>query len=321
MARIIRVKNNTGAEATWNGQTISAGEYHDIEEINTKNWVNDTLVFADVGNGSLVVNRGADDVDDILDPIIAWDWISGNAPELPLSDLGNKIGVHQTSKPDPVGKEFFLVWTGAGDDIANHEIGAGESLVYDFSGEGSPIPTSMSHDIQFDPIFGDVYLHEGYVRSGGSTSCLVSMSALVICGATSLQQVANLDLIVEDNWVKYSPTGPGTGTHGFAANPILLKRSFSHDGDWNYDPTSSTPLTPNMAGDGYYKISDIDRIAHKYINRVPIGGENGYTRLTSDETAWLPPGYYIRVIVDNPEAEPLKAACFFEVYRERTAVP
>ncbi len=137
---------------------------------------------------------------------------------------------------------------------------------------------------------------------------------------TLLQPAVNLDLEITDNWVHLAAGGPGTGTHGFAASPVLLKRSKSMDGHWDYDEVNG--LTPNMAGTGLYKISDIERAVHRYINKIPTRGSSyGYTTLTSDESAWLPPGYFIRVTAHNVSDTAWNACVFMEVFREQTAVP
>lgn len=129
----------------------------------------------------------------------------------------------------------------------------------------------------------------------------------------------NLDLIIENNWVKPAPDGPGTGTHGFAGSPRLIPRTYSKDGDWDYDGTS---LIPNMIHTGNYRISDIEQHVHKYINRIPlVGTTNTHVPFSSDDTSLLPVGYFIRVKCVNASNSSWKATVFMEIYRERTHVP
>jgi len=314
--RIIRIKNNTGADGTWRGVELIDQEYYTVPPSEFAVWQADEQVFDDVAQGTLVVNNGANIVDDFNEPLAGWNWIIGNT--LPMSDLGDKLAVHQSSKPLDSSKEFYLVWTGSGDDITNGIIGEGDLLAFDIK----TTDATVSKEIRFDPQFGDVYIHEGYAKwdhSDGSNGAGDHMSAMIMADPTALQTVANLDLVIVDNWVKLAPGGPGTGTHGFAATPTLIPRTLSHDGDWDYDGAS---LTPNLFGTGGYKISDIERTIHKYINRIPMCfSSNGYDRLTSDETAFLPPGYFIRVTAFNVTGSAWNCAFMFEVYRERTAVP
>ena len=315
MSRIVKVKNNTGADATWVGQTITAGQYHDIPLADIVGWTSNDSVFMSVGNGGLIVNKGADITDDIPNATDAWNWMLGDT--MPMSDLGNKLAIHSSTKPAQANKEFYLVWTGAGDDLTTtpHTIADGPLLQFDLT-NGTP---NVSVDVYFSPDFGDVYIHEGYAKweNGGTGD---HIDANIIASPSQFQTMANLDLEIVDNWVTYAAGGPGTGTHGFAATPILLKRTKSMDGDWNYDDING--LTPNMAGDGLYKISDTERAVHRYINKIPTRGSSfGYTTLTSDESAWLPPGYFVRITAHNVSDTTWNADVFMEVFREQTAVP
>lgn len=317
VSRIVRIKNNTLSGGTWVGSSIMAGNYFDVAEEDITKWAADPDVFSDVASGNLIVNKGADNVDDIINPLEGWKWLIGDI--LPTSDLGNMLAVHPTTKPIVPGKEFYLVWTGSGDDVVNGKIGEGDLLAFAVTSSDA----TVSKDIRFDPQFGDIYIHEGYakwyhdisVNNGAGDH----MSAMIMADPTPLQQLADLDYVVEDDWVKLAPGGPGTGTHGLAGLPVLVPRTFMKDGDWDYDGAN---LTPNLAGTGLYKISSIERTVHGYINKVPMCfSSNGYDRLTSDETAYLPPGYFIRVTAYNSSASDWNCAFMFEVYRERTAVP
>lgn len=311
------IKNTTASDiflADFGNQLIEASGGDDTHTLVDEIYAitNSTQLFNLVNSGDIAVL----DVDSniIVDVLSAWKFLTDHPDELPLSELGDKLAVHPSTKPTVAGKDFYLVWTGAGDDVTNHIIGEGELMGFELV-PGTP---SLSKEIRFDPQFGDVYIHEGYAKwnNGGAGD---HMSAMIMSDPTLLQQVANLDLVVADDWVTYAPGGAGTGTHGFAATPILVKRGFSKDGDWDYDGTN---LTPNVSGTGGYKISSIERTAHKYINRIPLCfTSGGYNRLTSDETAWLPPGYFIRVTAFNVSDTTWHCAFMFEVYRERTAVP
>lgn len=237
--------------------------------------------------------------------------------DLPISTLGKQLAVHQSTKPAVDGKEFFLQWTGAGDDVANGLIGGGDLLVFDIK----DTDTTVTKEIRFDPQFGDVYIHEGYAKWSHADPMANGtgdyMSAMIMAEPTPLQTAANLDYIVADNWITYA--GPGAGTHGFAGQPVLIPRPFSKDGDWDYDGVN---LTPNMGGTGPYKMSSVMRTVHRYMNKIPMCFTSGsYNRLTSDETAYLPPGYFIRVTAFNTSSSNWNCAFMFEVYRERTAVP
>ncbi len=253
-------------------------------------------------------------------------------------NLGGKLQVHASGKPEFDGGETFVIWAGCGDDYLPPEggtaleeggdlwqkpmeetIGEGPLMTFNmnYNGDG---PHVVTKDVRFDPRHGRVWIHEAYLKfeGGGTPDCI---SADIMCPATPIQNVANLDLIIEDDWIKYSPGGPGTGTHGFAGTPSLMPRTFSKDGDWDFDGVN---LTPNFTGTGLYRMPAIDQIAHRYINRVPLyGSASTYFMLTSDETAELPvaQGYYVRINVYNNSNSDWSLSCIMEIYRERTIDP
>jgi len=312
MSRIIKIKNNTAADQAWTGVTIVAGGYYNIPATDMTEWVGDDDVFKDIGNGNLVVNNGTDD---IMDSVTAWNWMLGDT--MPMSELGNKLAIHSSTKPAKENKDFYLVWTGSGDDVVSipNVIADGHMLQFDSI---TGVPT-QSIEARFSPDFGDVYIHEGYAKwENGGTGDYIT--AEILTDPSALQTSVSLDLEITDNWVHYAAAGAGTGTHGFAATPVLLKRTKSGDGDWDYDTVNG--LVPNVAGTGLYKISDIERVVHRYINKIPTRGNSyGYTTMTSDESAQLPNGYFIRVTAHNVSDTTWYACVFMEVFREQTANP
>lgn len=317
MARIIKIKNNSGSEGTWVGQTILVGEYYQLNENEVGSWAGNAKVFADVGSGALVVNDGSAD---ITDPIKGWNWVQGDI--LPYSrHLEGKLAVHSSAKPEPVGHSTYAVWAGCGDDLTQEDerlsIGGGELLSFNMT-YGTPL---VSKDVKFDPRHGRVWIHEAYLKfeNGGVQDYL---TADIIAPATPLLTGSPLpgsaDYIVEDDWVKYSPGGPGTGTHMLAGMPVLMERPFDKDGDWDYDGVN---LTPNFAGTGQYKITAAERVAHRYFNKVPLfGSSTTYFTMSSDETAELPisMGYFIRINVHNASNSNWNLSAIMEIYRERT---
>ncbi len=234
-----------------------------------------------------------------------------NVSTLTFSELdGKKLAVHTSYKPLIDGSQCIAQWTGAGDDIAGGIVGGGELLHFVMSGPGS-----VSKNLEFLPTAGRVWLHEGYLKfvGGGEGD---SISATIVAPATSLQQSVNLDLVMDGNDVKYSQGGPGTGTHGFAAAPILIPRPFQKDGGWDYNGVS---LTPNFGNTGLYKICDIEVEFQKYINKIPCYGDCAtYFSMTSDETAELVQPYFLRITCDTVSNNDWHASVIMEIYRERT---
>ena len=321
MSRIVKVKNNTGSGGTWVGRSIAAGQYSTLSARDMNIWKEDATVFADVASGTLVVNKGADTTDDISNAIEGWTWLVGDNsfPESTTVD-GNKIAVHASSKPEPEGGNTYAVWTGAGDNVdavdPADSIGQGDLLTFNMV-YNTPVTTQ---NVKFDPRHGRVWIHEAYLKfeNGGFQDFL---TASIIAPPTPLQQAVDLDYVVEGDWVKYSPGGPGTGTHGLAGTPVLMPRTFSMDGDWDYDGVN---LTPNFGGTGNYNITANEREAHRYFNKIPMfGSSTTYFSMTSEETAELPVsvGYFLRIEVHNNSNTNWQASVIMEIFRERTAVP
>ena len=235
----------------------------------------------------------------------------------PQSDLGAKVAVHSSPKPIVPGKTTYAAWVGAGDNLQGDKLGGGDLLEFDMETGNS----MCVKEVHFHPKNGRIWIHEGYLKfeGGGKGDFL---EADVVAPPTPLHtnsQLGSLDLIIENNWVKYSPGGPGTGTHGFAGNPYLIPRSFSGDGDWDYDGVN---LTPNFAGNGGFKMSNIERTVHKYINKIPCRGTlYEFVCMSSNETAELPAGYFLRIKVHNKSNSNWFATVFMEIYRERTNIP
>ncbi len=314
--RTILIKNLTGDPKTYVGQTIAASEEYTLQDGEDVLFRKDSNLFVDVSSGDAQVSNSAG----ILDPISAWSWILGdNITIAQKSDSqGEKIAAHVSSKPIFPGKSFYATWTGAGDnctgDANDGEIGGGELLVFKFENGD----TEMSKKARFHPMHGDFYIHDGYIKWSGA--CIGSTITVTInADATVLQQSTNLDLVVDnDGWVSYSTGGPGTGTHGFAANPVLVPRSYSWDGDWNY--STAAGLTPNFAGTGGFKISTSGKIIHTFVQKMPlIGNADNYMKLCSEESTLMPSGFFIDVIVSCPLGDnTLEAAAIIYAYRQKT---
>lgn len=238
---------------------------------------------------------------------------------LPISTLdGYKLSVHSSAMPHS-SNTVYAQWIGAGDDPNDpSDIGSGNMLHFNFTKDDGI--TSKSIDIQFNKMHGRVWIHEAYLRFEGG-GCEDFIEGTIMAKATNLQQFVNLDLIVDDKWIKYSPNGSGTGTHGFADTNIqLIPRSFSKDGDWDYDTVLG--LRPNLTSTGMYKISNQELAISRYFNRLSCCGScPTYFSMTSDETAELPAGFFVRITAHNKTNQTWHASVIVEIFRERTLVP
>ena len=231
---------------------------------------------------------------------------------LPISQDGTKLWVHESSKPEPPGKYgiYNTVWQGAGDDVENHVLAGGPLL-------GCVLTPGISTqviDAHFDTSFGAAFIHEGYLQwETAGWGDYIDCEA--ISGPTLLQTFVNKDLIVDGIKIKYSPNGPGTGTHGFADIPALVP-NLTTTGSWNYDGIN---LTPNFTDTGDYDLYTTDRTVVRFINRVPVYGTSyTYVRLQSADYHLIPPGWYLRLTAYNSSNTTWRIWLLMTLYRERT---
>jgi hypothetical protein len=311
MAKIIKITNQAHRDLTILGKTILDGETIVLTPAEIDSWRQSEEAFDHVADKEVLVSN---DKMDFTNPMLGWNYIYGE--DLPISEVGSKVWVHSSSKPVIPGKALYVQWIGRGDDIVNHVLGHGDLLHFELTA-GTPV---LSKDIKFDPLFGNVYVHEGYCswHNAGSGD---TMSALIMAEATPLQPYINLDLIIDENGnVHYSPQGSGTGTHGFAAVPHLLSRSYSQDGEWDYDEQNG--LRPNFTNTGLYRISIYEQVVHRFVNDAPVfGTSDNFFRMVSEDTFLLPLGYFMRITANNNSNSNWHSSVMMTVYRERTFQP
>jgi len=307
--QIIILKNNTPRILSFTGKDLAIGEQYSVSYSLQNQWKDSDELFDLVGCGDIIVSDG---VKDLL-PTEGWKWFLGNGG-FPKSEIGNKIWVHSSAKPVIEGKNFYSQWIGTGDDEANHLIGEGPLTVVQ-----NTIGTPMSFvEMRFDQAnFGDVYVHEGFMM-WENAKIGDYINAFVVAEGSHVQQSINLDLVIsEDGWVSYSPSGPGTGSHGFVSTPYLVARTFSKDGDWDYNEAEG--LRPNFTKTGNYKISIHEKVVHRFMHKLPVLGTNtSPMRLVSEDSLKLPHGYFLRVECHNMSNTEWTAAFIITAYKERT---
>lgn len=335
MSRVITITNVSGVEKTYAGQTIADTETYTLQDNEYSIFKKDSTLFADVSAGSALIGDGTADITNVVK---AWEWLQNDVSDVTITQqtaaLGGKVAVHSSPKPEIEGLETFVVWTGAGDDVSDPEnpvIGDGDLLNFQCTIGTSEVVKDVIWDQQ---TFGRVWIHEAYLKftDGGNgdyiTAYVMAKPSTILDAATIAflegqgqlpPGAVTLDLELDgtDN-TKVLPAagGPGTGTHGFGAVPVLVPRTYSKNGYWDYDGVN---LIPNLAGTGAFDIHTTEQVAHKYVNKVPCNGDcTTYFMMSSDETAEIRDGYFIRITAYNVSNTNWEASVLMEIYRERT---
>lgn len=226
-----------------------------------------------------------------------------------LLKTGNKLQIHESSRPDTKNKQYISCWSSTGDDVVNHVLWGGNSvnIVVDEN------DTEKYADMKFDPVFGDTWVREGYASwQNVAFGSMISVS--VYAEKTNLQTSFGLNLILEGDLIKYSPSGPGTGTHGFASAPVLVPNYFSN-GWWDYDDILG--LQPNLSGSGKFDIYNVEKEIMRFINKVYINGTNyNYFRLESKDICKVVYPYFLRFKFTNVPGNSAKILFFASLFRE-----
>lgn len=310
MTKIVRIKNASGANGTWRGISIPNNTYYDIPNVKLLDWQTDNQVFTDISNGNLIVNRGADDTGDVVNPLEGWQWLTGE-DERKIDPETRKLSVHESSRPLVPGKSFLTVWTGVGDDVSNHILGGGPRLNIETQ---VGVPTA-SQDIEFDPQFGSIYIHEGYAQweAAGWNDCI---DVCAVAKPTPLQTSTNLDYELDGTKIKIASGGAGTGTHGLAGNPVFVPNR-SNSGYWSLDSNDNPVYSPTQ--EGKYDWHNVEVVVNRFINKVPVYGSSAnYIMLQGADTSFFPPGYVLRIIAFNNSNTAWRAWMFLTIYREQT---
>ena len=224
---------------------------------------------------------------------------------------GEKLAIHESSRPQIPGKFFHTYWSGAGDDMVTPAIGKGSILTV----QTTVGQAETSVDAQFHKDYGDVYLHEGYVQWGNAGwGDYIDVS--VYASATPLQQSVNLDYEIDVSVkIKEASGGPGTGTDGLNGDPVWVPNP-AGTGWWD---TDGVKTTFNATQTGAYDWYIIEILVNRFMNRIPVyGSSSNYIMLQSADTTLLPDGYLIRVTAHNVSDTAWKVWMFMTVYREQT---
>ena len=254
--------------------------------------------------------------------------IDNNPPKIPntvdlmgIDNEGGKLAINPTSRPIIKGIPLSTTFCGVGDDLTNHVMGAGNIL--SITTEVGVVKKFV--DVEFDPIFGKVFIQEGYARwNNAGMGDAISIS--IFAKASPLQTLTNLNLELDNSIatapkIKFASGGPGTGTHGFAGVPVLTPANEGPSvwgtkrGWWDYSIDNG--LVPNNDQMGEYDMYTTSVELGRFVNKIPIlGTSDSYNMVRSSDYAEIPANYFIRFYTHNNSNTVWNAFAFLTLFRE-----
>jgi len=239
--------------------------------------------------------------------------LSGGVQKLPQVAGENKLWVQQTAMPVRDALRTTTVYTSRGDDLSTPTMSEGTEIWLDLAASD----TTKSVDLEWSASFGKMWLHEGWVSYKGAGP-KDNVSAIVVAGATPMIANPSGTYVIVDTKVVYVGTGNGTiGTHSLGGIPTLVE-SLAKTGNWNYDADSATPLTPNLSSEGKYNIFTVDKIVENFISKFLITGASAHPiHFSPSQAQEFPPGYKLRIQVENKSGTIFQVWGGLTLYRER----
>ena len=299
----ITVRNNSGSQQTWVNKFFEVDETYIIPSNRLHLWRNNDSAFAAISNGTLVVGNSTEE---FSDKTTAWNWLLGERPS-PFSN--GKLAIHESSRPF-TDVRLGTYYVGVDDDLSTGEyLGSDEPAFITVDSADSTI----SKDFEFDPQHGEVWVHEGYAWWSGAGPG-DNFSVAIISNPTPLATSnVSLDLEVNGKLILPASGGAGTGTHGFAGQPVPVFKP-SSNGFWNLDNGSLQPVASQT---GQYDLYTSEVWVDYIIAKVPVlGTTTNYVKFQSADTSQIPPGYKLRVILNNVSGNTWSIGFFMTVYRE-----
>ena len=80
------IKNTTGSNKVYDGQTIAPGAFYEIQHNELSAWQNDSVLLTDIGNGDAVVAKDDTGNTNISDVAGGINWLRGIGP---TDEIGN----------------------------------------------------------------------------------------------------------------------------------------------------------------------------------------------------------------------------------------
>lgn len=286
------------------GVTLSGGETRDLVEYYTY----DKIARCDhllelVVSGTLTFDDGISDygaADSLrllanLEPQFSFDDSGELKTELAKNPVSydKKIIVH--ASPRPLSPKTYTHYMGRGDDLVSSLHGESD-VHFGLTCSGS----YKEADFKFLSD-GKVYVR-GAAFGWENCSWGVEISCEMFSDPTPLYIAASGNTYNVDAYHRIYYTA--NGNYSFAGNPIpviALDANCNPVGYWDVS-ADGLSMTPNTTQSGGYDLYDIEIQVARFVQKIPLYGTNyALKSLESDDVEYLPPGYFLRMKIWNPE--------------------
>jgi hypothetical protein len=204
-----------------------------------------------------------------------------------------KIIVH--ASPRPLTPKTYTHYMGRGDDLGSSLHGESDvSFALTCSG------TYEEADFKFISD-GQVYLR-GAAFGWENCAWGVEVSAEMYADYTPLYTAPSNNLYGVDAYHRIYV--PASGVYSFAGNPVPVPATDANGlpcGYWNVSADGmSLEYSPTCSGS--YDLYDVEVQVARFVQKIPTYGTNyALKSLESDDVEYIPPGYFMRMRIWNPE--------------------
>jgi hypothetical protein len=309
--RIIKNTSDADIFITEIGQHILVGEELDlVNSYSTEEIARFDSLIPLVASGIAVVNDGladygvADGIRLLMDIEVPrsvdadgyqYIHIAGN----PLA-YDNKMIVY--ASPRPLAPKTYTHYVGRGDDLQSSLHGESDvQFAITCSGAYEEVDFKFISD-------GMVYIRGA---SFGWENCAwgTEVSAEMYSDLTPLYTAASGNLYDVNAYHRiYIPMDeygtPSGGLYSFAGNPVpvpALDANGNPTGYWDVS-ADGLSLSYNSTLSGAYDLYDVEVQVARFVQKIPLYGNNySLKSLESDDVEYVPPGYFMRMRIWNPE--------------------
>jgi hypothetical protein len=208
-------------------------------------------------------------------------------------DYDNKIIVH--ASPRPLTPKTYT-----------HYMGRADNLDTSLHGEGIRFALTVTGTYgTFDfPFLSDSMLYmRGAFFGWENAAWGAEMTCEMYAKASEVYMAPGFNFLTIDSQNRIH-LDMASGTYSWAANPVptpALNYYYQPCGYWNLSANGES-LVYDATGSGTYDLYTVERQVARFVQKMQIYGTNfNLKSLESDDVEMIPPGYFFRMSVWNPE--------------------